>query len=100
MSGFAVVAVIGMKRHLWLVAIAFAAHAVLDFFHGDLVNNPGVPEWWPAFCLAFGCCSGRFDAHDSETSPVRQFRRTQQINDRSGGMRSTKQFFHDARHVQ
>lgn len=53
MSGFVVVATIGMKRHLWLVAGALAAHGVLDFFHGHLVNNPGVPEWWPAFCLAF-----------------------------------------------
>jgi hypothetical protein len=30
-----------------------AAHGVLDFFHGRLVANPGVPPWWPAFCRAF-----------------------------------------------
>ena len=53
MSGFVVVAVIGLKRHLGLVAAALAAHGVLDFFHGHLINNPGVPEWWPAFCLAY-----------------------------------------------
>ena len=53
MSAFVVVAVIAMKRHLWLVAAALAAHGVLDFSHGHLVNNSGVPEWWSAFCLAF-----------------------------------------------
>lgn len=21
--------------------------------HGHLVANPGVPRWWPGFCLAF-----------------------------------------------
>jgi hypothetical protein len=21
--------------------------------HGRLVANPGVPEWWPAYCLAY-----------------------------------------------
>jgi hypothetical protein len=26
---------------------------VLDFFHARLVANPGVPVWWPAFCLTY-----------------------------------------------
>jgi hypothetical protein len=34
MSVFAVVAVVGFKRNVWLV------------------DDPGVPEWWPAFCMA------------------------------------------------
>jgi hypothetical protein len=25
----------------------------LDFFHGRLIANPGVPAWWPLFCLSF-----------------------------------------------
>jgi hypothetical protein len=53
MAAFAVVAVIGFKRNLWLVAAALAGHGVLDLFHGIVVTNPGVPEWWPAFCLAY-----------------------------------------------
>jgi hypothetical protein len=24
-----------------------------DFVHGYLVTNPGVPFWWPPFCLAY-----------------------------------------------
>ncbi len=53
MSSFVLAAVIGMKRHLWLVAAGLAAHGIMDSFHVHLVNNPGVPEWWPGFCMAY-----------------------------------------------
>ncbi len=52
-AAFALVAVVGFRFNLWLVAACLAAHGVLDAFHGLVVANPGVPEWWPAFCLAF-----------------------------------------------
>jgi hypothetical protein len=26
---------------------------VVDFLHGHLIANPGVPAWWPTFCLAY-----------------------------------------------
>ena len=32
---------------------ALAAHGLFDFIHDRLIANPGVPAWWPAFCLAF-----------------------------------------------
>jgi len=25
--------------------------AVVDFIHAHLIPNPGVPAWWPGFCL-------------------------------------------------
>ncbi len=50
---FAAAAVIGFRHSLWLVVAGLAAHGLFDFFHGSLVTNPGVPHWWPAFCLAF-----------------------------------------------
>ena len=53
MAGFLVVAVIGFKRNLWLVVAALAGHGIFDFFHAHLVANPGVPPWWPAFCMTF-----------------------------------------------
>ena len=53
MMVFLCVAVLGFKVNLWLVVAALAAHGVLDFFHGHIVTNPGVPAWWPAFCLAY-----------------------------------------------
>lgn len=50
---FSGVAVLGFKRNLWLVAAAFVAHGVFDFVHEQLVTNPGVPYWWPMFCLGY-----------------------------------------------
>ena len=45
--------VAGFKRSLWLVVAALAAHGVFDLVHGHLIENPGVPLWWPLFCLAY-----------------------------------------------
>lgn len=47
------VAVIGFRTSPWVVAAALASHGVFDLFHGRLIDNPGVPAWWPVFCLAF-----------------------------------------------
>ncbi len=46
-------AVIGFKTSLWVVAAALAGHGIFDLFRGDLVSNPGMPVWWPAFCGSF-----------------------------------------------
>lgn len=51
--GFIVVSVAGFERSLWLIVAALAAHGVFDLFHGHLIVNPGVPEWWPRFCGAY-----------------------------------------------
>lgn len=58
MAPFAAFAVVGFKRNLQLVAAGLAAHGVMDFFHGRIVSNPGVPEWWPGFCLGFDVAAG------------------------------------------
>jgi hypothetical protein len=50
---FLTVTLVGFKSSLWLVVAALASHAILDLFHGRLIANPGVPVWWPAFCLAY-----------------------------------------------
>jgi hypothetical protein len=50
---FLAVALVGFRYSLWLVVAALASHGVLDLFHGQLIANPGVPVWWPAFCLAY-----------------------------------------------
>ncbi|CAG9933868.1 DUF6010 family protein [Candidatus Nitrotoga arctica] len=46
------VAVLGFKRNLWLIVAALLAHSVFDFFHALVTSNPGVPVWWPMFCLS------------------------------------------------
>jgi hypothetical protein len=50
---FAIIAVVGFRSNLWWVVVGLAGHGVFDFVHGHLVSNPGVPLWWPNFCLAF-----------------------------------------------
>ena len=52
-SGFLLFAIIGYKRNLWLVAIALVGHGVFDMVHHLLIENFGVPHWWPGFCLVF-----------------------------------------------
>lgn len=53
MGGFILLSVLGFRRSLWFVVAALFAHGVFDFFHGHLVPNPGVPVWWPGFCMAY-----------------------------------------------
>jgi hypothetical protein len=53
MAAFLAAAVIGFKTSPWIVIAGLAAHGVLDSFHGAVINNPGVPSWWPAWCMAY-----------------------------------------------
>ena len=43
-----------------LVVAALAGHGVFDFFHRMIIQNPGVPTWWPGFCLSFDILAGGF----------------------------------------
>ena len=49
---FTTLAVVGFRSSLWLVVAALAAHGVWDSVHDRLVSNPGVPAFWPSFCLS------------------------------------------------
>jgi hypothetical protein len=53
MTLFAAAAVAGFKSSAWIVVVALAAHGVFDAVHGHVVENAGVPAWWPAWCLAY-----------------------------------------------
>ena len=57
---FLVVAVAGFKKNLWLIVAGLAGHGVYDFFHHLFIQNPGVPVWWPGFCLSFDVLAGCF----------------------------------------
>ncbi len=70
---FLVVAVAGFKKNLWLVAAALAGHGVFDFFHHRFIENPGVPVWWPGFCMAFDILAGAFLAVLLLRRPVAAF---------------------------
>jgi hypothetical protein len=53
MTGFAIAAVVGFKSSAWIVVGALAGHGVFDALHGKVIENSGVPVWWPAWCLAY-----------------------------------------------
>ena len=57
---FLLMAVIGFKGSLWLIAVGLVGHGVFDFVHHFFINNAGVPHWWPGFCLAFDVFFGVF----------------------------------------
>lgn len=59
-AAFLAVAVVGFKKSLWLIAAGLAGHGVFDFFHHFFIQNPGVPEWWPGFCMSFDVLAGGF----------------------------------------
>jgi hypothetical protein len=52
-TAFIVAATWGFRRSPWIVVAALAMHGVMDLFHPAIVDNPGVPPWWPAFCSAY-----------------------------------------------
>ena len=53
MSLFAIAAVVGFKSSAWIVVAALAGHGVFDAIHGYIIENAGVPTWWPAWCLSY-----------------------------------------------
>ncbi|HTT25092.1 MAG TPA: hypothetical protein VMG82_39625 [Candidatus Sulfotelmatobacter sp.] len=59
-SAFLALTVAGFKKSLWLIVAALAGHGVFDFFHHRFIHNPGVPVWWPGFCLSFDVLAGGF----------------------------------------
>lgn len=52
-GAFLLFAIFGFKTSLWLVAVGLAGHGVFDLFHHLIIDDPGVPRWWPGFCSAF-----------------------------------------------
>jgi hypothetical protein len=67
---FLVVAAAGFKRNPWLIALAIAAHGILDVTHGSVVTNGGVPRWWPAFCMTYDLTAAAFFAWTLRRSPA------------------------------
>jgi len=50
---FLAVAATGFRWSLWIVVVALAAHGLFDLTHAAVISNPGVPDWWPEFCLTY-----------------------------------------------
>lgn len=67
---FVMASIAGFRYSLWLVAIALAGHGVFDIAHDRLIVNPGVPTWWPGFCLGFDVVAGLYLAWLLKTGRV------------------------------
>lgn len=50
---FVTAAALGFRKSPWFVVAGLALHGVFDFFHHAVIANPGVPAWWPGWCLAY-----------------------------------------------
>jgi len=55
---FVLFAVLGFRGNLWLLAVGLIGHGAFDFVHHFFIDNPGVPRWWPGFCMAFDVLFG------------------------------------------
>jgi hypothetical protein len=55
---FAGLAIAGFRSLPWLTIGGLFAHGAFDWLHADLVQNPGVPGFWPPFCMAFDVVLG------------------------------------------
>ena len=59
-GAFLVAAIVGFRSSLWIVAVGLAAHGIFDFTRGGLIDNPGVPTFWPGFCAAYDVAAAVF----------------------------------------
>lgn len=50
----------GMRHSATVVAAFWIAHGIYDLVHDRLLNNPGVPEWYPVFCFTVDVVIGAY----------------------------------------
>ena len=72
---FVIAAVAGFRSSLWIVVLALAGHGVFDLVHGRIIPDPGVPAWWPAWCLAYDVTAAAYLAWLLKSDRVRNARR-------------------------
>jgi hypothetical protein len=61
-AAFTLLAVVGFRLSLWIVVAGILAHGLSDAVHLSVIANPGVPDWWPAFCLSIDVAIGAYAA--------------------------------------
>ena len=59
-SVFIAAAIWGFRSSLWIVVVALAAHGLFDLVHGRVIDNPGMPDWWPQFCLTYDIAAAAY----------------------------------------
>jgi hypothetical protein len=61
-AAFILLAVLGFRFSLWLVVAEIVAHGLSDAIHLSVIDNPGVPGWWPGFCMSIDLAIGGYAA--------------------------------------
>lgn len=57
---FVVLAYLAFRYSPWIAVVGLVGHGVFDWFHGGLIANPGVPAYWPQFCMSYDVFAGGF----------------------------------------
>lgn len=57
---FVVIAAVGFRTNLWIVAAGIVGHGIMDIFHHSFIENPGLPTWWPMFCMSIDIVLGAY----------------------------------------
>lgn len=57
---FYLLAYLAFRYSAWIAVVGLVGHGIFDWFHGGLIANPGVPVWWPQFCLTYDVVAGGF----------------------------------------
>lgn len=61
MMVFIAIAVAAFRGSLWIAAAGLIGHGLFDLLvHGHVIENPGMPAWWPPFCAAYDVAAGLF----------------------------------------
>ena len=68
---FVALSLVGFRSSLWTVALALAMHGVFDVVHGRIIANPGVPAWWPSWCLAYDVTAAAYLAWRLKSGRIR-----------------------------
>lgn len=55
---FVIIAAVGFRTSLWLVAAGIVGHGIFDLFHQLFIDNAGLPSWWPMFCMSIDTVIG------------------------------------------
>jgi len=53
-------AVAGFESPLWFTVIGLEGNGIVGLVHPQIIQNLGVPIWWPAFCLSADVAIGAY----------------------------------------
>ena len=70
--GFVLLAIGGYKLSPWIIVAALAGHGLFDGLHP--FDNPGMPAWWPGFCLGYDLAAAAFLAWNISQARGRRLR--------------------------